>query len=101
MNRSDIAVIVAAQVGISADQANEAIKAMCDGITQALARHERVEIRGFGGFRVKRWKERSARNPFTGVGYRIPPEYFILFKSYNGLKRLDEPSRDDEEKNSA
>jgi len=44
------------------------VNAILDEITAALARGDRVELRGFGAFSVKNRPARTGRNPRTGAG---------------------------------
>jgi integration host factor subunit beta len=49
-------------------------------IESALARGNRVELRGFGTFSVKRRRGRVARNPRTGTTVQVPEKAFVLFR---------------------
>ena len=48
---------------------------------------ERIEVRGFGSFKVKNREGRIGRNPKTGVSVSIPQKKTILFKPGNELKK--------------
>jgi integration host factor subunit beta len=65
-----------------------------DQITAALARGARVELRGFGAFRVKRRNARIGRNPRTGVVVSVDEKTMPFFKAGKELRyRLNrEPS---------
>ena len=61
-----------------------------DRMTEALARGERIEVRGFGIFVVKRRRERVGRNPKTGNAVKVQAKRVALFKTGKELKlRLD------------
>jgi integration host factor subunit beta len=66
-----------------------------DHITAALARGERVELRGFGAFRVKRRDTRIGRNPRTGEEVPVDAKTMPFFKAGRQLHaRLNgKPSR--------
>jgi integration host factor subunit beta len=66
-----------------------------DQITDALARGERVEMRGFGAFTVKQRNVRLGRNPLTGEAMSVPEKAVPFFKAGNALRhRLNRrPSR--------
>jgi integration host factor subunit beta len=66
-----------------------------DQITAALARGARVELRGFGAFRVKRRNARIGRNPRTGVVVSVDEKTMPFFKAGKELRyRLNrKPSR--------
>ena len=51
-----------------------------DSMTEALAKGDRIEIRGFGSFKVKEHGERKGRNPKTGESVQIPARRTIYFK---------------------
>jgi integration host factor subunit beta len=55
-------------------------------ITKALSRGDRVELRGFGTFSVKRRKAREGRNPRTGVIVSVGEKHIPLFKSGKQLR---------------
>ncbi len=55
-------------------------------MTDALARGDKVEIRGFGSFKVKNRRARQGRNPKTGEGIMIEPKKVPFFKVGKELK---------------
>ena len=57
-----------------------------DEITTALARGERVELRGFGAFTVKRRNARTGRNPRTGEEIKIKAAHVPKFSAGKALK---------------
>ena len=59
-----------------------------DSITGALAKAEKVELRGFGSFRVRRRNARRGRNPKTGSGVSVPEKRVPFFKVGKRLKEL-------------
>jgi integration host factor subunit beta len=52
-----------------------------DEISEALARGDRVELRGFGAFSVKRRDERIGRNPRTGDAVNVAEKHIPFFKT--------------------
>ena len=52
-----------------------------DEISEALARGERVELRGFGAFSVKRRDARVGRNPRTGEAVNVAEKHIPFFKT--------------------
>lgn len=52
-----------------------------DEITEALARGERVELRGFGAFSVKKRDARTGRNPRTGESVPVDEKHVPFFKT--------------------
>ena len=62
-----------------------------DEITQALCRGDRVELRGFGAFSVKRRAPRIGRNPRTGERVHVEEKHVPFFKAGKDLReRLNE-----------
>jgi integration host factor subunit beta len=57
-----------------------------DEITAALSRGDRVELRGFGAFAVKRRDARAGINPRTGDKVEISEKRFPFFKTGKGLR---------------
>lgn len=54
-------------------------------ITKALARGDRVELRGFGAFSVKHRQARNGRNPRTGESVYVPAKRLPFFKTGKAL----------------
>ncbi|MGE0845441.1 MAG: integration host factor subunit beta [Flavobacteriaceae bacterium] len=57
------------------------VNAILDEITQALARGDRVELRGFGAFSVRNRRARQGRNPRTGDKVSVEQKSVPFFKS--------------------
>ncbi len=57
------------------------VNAILDTITDALARGDRVELRGFGAFSVKRRDARAGRNPRTGETVSVSEKVIPVFKT--------------------
>ncbi len=57
------------------------VNAILDAITEALARGDRVELRGFGAFSVKNRPARTGRNPRTGDRVPVGQKHVPFFKT--------------------
>lgn len=68
------------------------VSAVFEEITEALARGDRVELRGFGAFSVKHRNGRMGRNPRTGEQVPVPPKAVPFFKT--GKELRDRMNRD-------
>lgn len=67
------------------------VSTVFDEITKALARGDRVELRGFGAFSVKYRQARTGRNPRTGATVDVSEKYVPFFKTGKELReRLNE-----------
>ncbi len=62
------------------------VAALFDEMTTALARGERVELRGFGAFTVKRRQARAGRNPRTGETVDVAQKSVPFFKAGKELR---------------
>lgn len=67
-------------------QAEIVVETIFDTMKEALKRGEKIEIRGFGNFRLKNRKPRIARNPKTGVKIEVPAKRVLHFKAGKALK---------------
>ena len=70
------------------------VTAIFDEIAAALARGDRVELRGFGAFSVKRRDARVGRNPRTGDSVSVAEKRIPFFKTGKQLRdRLNQSAR--------
>ena len=70
------------------------VTAIFDEIAAALARGDRVELRGFGAFSVKRRDARVGRNPRTGDSVEVAEKHVPFFKTGKQLRdRLNTAAR--------
>ena len=64
-------------------------------IIDALHRGEKIELRGFGSFRLRKREPRKGRNPKTGDKVDVPPKRVPYFKPGKELKDLNNKEPDD------
>jgi integration host factor subunit beta len=57
-------------------------------ITGALQRDEKIDLRGFGTFKIRKAKARQARNPRTGEAVSVPAKTVAIFKPSKELSAL-------------
>ena len=88
MIKSDIVDLVVDQAEIPRAKAAAAVETVIDSMRAALGAGDRIELRGFGVFQVKRRKRGIGRNPKTGVEVTIPPGNTIRFKPGKELRDL-------------
>jgi integration host factor subunit beta len=62
------------------------VSTLFEEITAALARGDRVELRGFGAFSVKQRDSRLGRNPRTGAAVPVPEKAVPFFKAGKELR---------------
>ena len=63
------------------------VSAILDTIADALARGDRVELRGFGAFSVKRRDARNGRNPRTGEAVAVCEKTIPVFKTGKEMRK--------------
>jgi integration host factor subunit beta len=87
MTKSALIDKVAEKVeGLTRKQTEIIVDTVFEGIKDALAKGEKIEIRGFGNFRLKQRRPRRARNPKTGEGVDVPSKRVLHFKVGKALK---------------
>ena len=70
------------------------VNTILDTITTALARGDRVELRGFGTFRVKRRDARTGRNPRDGTKVAVSEKGIPAFKTGRDMHRRLNPGEE-------
>jgi integration host factor subunit beta len=87
MTKSVLIEKVAEKVeGLTRSQTEIVIETVFDSIKKALLQDEKIEIRGFGNFRLKARNPRKARNPKTGETVEVPGKKVLYFKVGKALK---------------
>ena len=90
MNKLDLIAELHNKFEITKAEAARVVSAFFDTMTEALAKGERVEIRGLCSFYVKQYKPYTGRNPKTGEKVQINPKKLPFFKAGKELKeRVD------------
>ena len=88
MNKAELIAAVAAAAEISKKDAEIAVSATLDTITNALKEGDKVQLVGFGSFEVKTRAERIGRNPATGAEIKIAASKVPTFKAGKALKDI-------------
>jgi integration host factor subunit beta len=90
MNKLELISTLKTEAGISKSEAARVVQIFFDSMSEALAKGERVEIRGLCSFYVKEYKSYIGRNPKTGEKVPIKPKRLPFFKAGKELKeRVD------------
>ena len=96
MTRSDLVEELAARFSqLTHRDAEYAVKALLDAMSDALARGNRIEIRGFGSFSIHRRLPRIGRNPRSGESVAIPAKRVLHFKTGKALREAVERRTED------
>jgi len=64
------------------------VNTVFDSIIEALRKDEKIELRGFGSFRIRQRRSRQGRNPKTGEKVDVPAKRIPYFKPGKELKEL-------------
>jgi len=64
------------------------VNTIFDSIKETLAAGDKIEIRGFGSFRIRHRSMREGRNPKTGTVVSVPPKKVPFFKAGKELRAL-------------
>ncbi|MBN2062265.1 MAG: integration host factor subunit beta [Deltaproteobacteria bacterium] len=90
MNKSQLIEALAKSENLALKKAEEIVNTVFSDMEKALVKGERVEIRGFGSFKIKNYEGYRGRNPKTGEIIEVPPKRLPFFKVGKELKeRVD------------
>ena len=86
MNKSELIADVALRADITKKDADAAVNAVIDSITNALEKGDKVQLVGFGTFEVRTRGARTGRNPRNNEDINIPESKAPAFKAGKALK---------------
>ncbi len=96
MTRSELIARLAAHSNfaqLTAKDAELSVKAILEGMSEALAKGTRIEIRGFGSFTLNYRPPRNGRNPMTGETVLVPAKRVPHFTPGKELRARVEPGK--------
>lgn len=88
MTKAELVDEVARTVQLTKKQAETIVNIVFDSIVDSLRAGEKIELRGFGSFRLRNRKSRLGRNPKTGAKVDVPSKKIPYFKPGKELKEL-------------
>ena len=88
MTKAELVEEVAEVATLTKKHAEVIVDTVFQSIVEALQRGEKIELRGFGSFRLRRRESRKGRNPKTGDRVDVPPKQVPYFKPGKELKDL-------------
>lgn len=88
MNKAELVSAIADKAELSKKDAEAALKAFTDVVTEELKKGEKIQLVGFGTFEVSERAARTGRNPQTGEETTIPASKAPKFKAGKALKDL-------------
>ncbi|MBE7025714.1 MAG: HU family DNA-binding protein [Ruminococcaceae bacterium] len=86
MNKAELITAIAAKAEISKKDADKALAAALDTITDVMKAGGKVQLIGFGTFETRHRAARKGKNPQTGAEVMIPAANVPVFKAGKALK---------------
>ena len=86
MNKTELVTAIADKAGISKKDADKAVAAFIEAVTETLKSGDKLQLVGFGSFEVRERPERTGRNPQTKETITIPASKVPSFKAGAALK---------------
>ena len=88
MTKAELVEKVANTTQLTKKHAELIVNTVFESIVQSLKEGEKIELRGFGSFRIRHRGARIGRNPKTGDRVAVPPKRIPYFKPGKELKEL-------------
>lgn len=86
MNKTELVATIAEKAEISKKDAERALNAFTDTVSDTLREGDKIQLVGFGTFEVSERAERTGRNPQSGETMVIPASKIPKFKAGKALK---------------
>jgi integration host factor subunit beta len=86
MTKADLIELVSKKADLPKKPAEIIVNTIFQSVSEALERGEKVELRGFGSFRMKIREARTARNPKTGEKVQVDKKKVPTFRAGKELK---------------
>ena len=86
MNKSDLVAKIAGKAELSKKDAEKALNAFVDSVTEGLKAGEKIVLVGFGSFETKKRAARKGKNPRTKEEITIPATKAPVFKAGKAFK---------------
>ena len=101
MTKAELVERVATQINLTKKQTEVVVNTVFSSITESLSEGKKVELRGFGSFRIRQRNARIGRNPKSGQKVEVPSKKVPFFKAGKELRQLvDNHAKVEEEKES-
>src|SRR3954469_15999522 len=88
VTKKEIVKKISEDIGLTQLKTKEIVQRTLDAIIQTLVTENRIELRNFGVFEVKRRAPRKARNPRTGAKVYVPAKAVVTFKPGKEMEEL-------------
>ncbi len=86
MNKTQLVDAIVSKTGMKKKEAESALNAMIESVSETLVAGEKVQIAGLGSFEVKTRAQRTGRNPKTQETIVIPESKYPAFSASKTLK---------------
>jgi integration host factor subunit beta len=80
ITKSELIEVISNKIKLPKGKAEQLVNCIFDSMVDALRRGEGIEIRGFGSFTVREYKQYEGRNPRTGDPVHVAPKRLPFFK---------------------
>jgi integration host factor subunit beta len=88
MTKAELVERVANQINLTKKQTEVVVNTVFSSITDSLAEGKKIELRGFGSFRIRQRNARVGRNPKSGQKVDVPSKKVPFFKAGKELRQL-------------
>lgn len=88
MNKSEVIKALAEEAHLPLEESSLVVNTFMDCMKESLQAGERVEIRGFGSFKIKKYPGYAGRNPKTGQSVHVAPKRLPFFRAGKELKEF-------------
>jgi integration host factor subunit beta len=88
MTKAELVERVARDTLLTKKHAELVVNTVFDSIVESLKDGDKIELRGFGSFRIRQRGPRIGRNPKTGDKVQVPPKRIPYFKPGKDLREL-------------
>ena len=95
MTKADLIDVVAERLKLPRGRAELLVGHVFDSMVDALKKGDGIEIRGFGSFSIREYREYEGRNPRTGEAVHVRPKRLAFFKVGKELRERVNASRPD------
>ncbi len=86
MNKTELVAEIAGKTGLSKKDAEKALAALVESVTETVKKGDKVQLVGFGSFELKCREARMGRNPKTKESIEIPASRVPVFKAGKAFK---------------
>jgi len=86
MNKTELVIAVSKELELPLRKSEEIVNLVFETMSGALIKDDRIEIRGFGSFEVREYKDYTGRNPRTGEKVAVNGKKLPFFKVGKGLR---------------